>query len=84
MADWEVDIGFNTAEMQRAMKEYNLGGGTPQGAGGKGGASTINTALMGTGIVGLLTSMKVILDVLAFSIGIVSSFLGFLVQKYPP
>lgn len=82
MADFNIDVGFNTEELKEATKGAATGGGTGAGIRGEGFAKGLKTALSATGIIALLASMKTILESISFILAFISSVIGLLVVKF--
>lgn len=84
MADFTFDVVFNVDELNKNISGVS-GGGSQAGTGGLGMLSNIakgfKLALTATGIIGILTNLRVVLDTIGFVLGIISSLLGFVVAQ---
>lgn len=82
MGDFNIDVGFNTNELKAATAGASGSGGGAGGTGSSSGfAKAIKAGLMATGIIGILMNLKPILETIGFLVGVIGSFMGFLIAQ---
>lgn len=97
MADFLIDVGFDTAKLKRELAEIKKSMAvTSSGGGGEGKANTLEVgvssgvvkALKSLGIIAILNSIQIISDLLAFLLGLINgaigALLGFFIQYIIP
>lgn len=83
--DWNINVGFDTSKFGVGTPVgQSVGGNT--GGGGSNIGDTIGkgfkAGLMATGIIGFIMNLKPILETISFLLGIIGTFLGFLIGQF--